>query len=673
MRLCLNMIVRNESAIIERCLRSVAPHIACYVIGDTGSTDDTVARIERVLGEQGIPGEIHHFPFENFEQARNEALERCRRSPLAFDYVLFIDADMELVETRKGWREQLTQRAYLLRQQAAEGFAYWNVRLLSRNARAFYVGVTHEHLDLDGPTARLEGAHMIDHACGSSRSEKHPRDLALLTAALEKSPNDARTTFYLAQTLRESGRHAEACALYERRIALGGWDEEVWYSRFMAARCHQALGDEARFVAGCLEAYNLRPTRAEPLHALAEHYRKTGRNEACAMLAEVGLTIAPPDDILFVDERVYRSGFRQELSISGFYARHPARRARARELCAELCVERDAPAAVRALARANWRYYAQSSEALFGGVRFEPVGLAPNPGFRASTPSLTLRDGEIWCVTRSVNYTLVDGRYHFEGEVIRTENWLSRLGDDLALQAAVPIVEGTDPTRIENAVITGLEDVRIFFDGRTTRATATVADRDASLHRRMAVFDLRDDGQVERFTLQRHEDDQHQKNWMPFVDGQGIGFVYWTDPTVVLRWDEDSRQAAPWRKQGCGWALEHQRGGSGLVPFDGGWLCVTHEVSWRGDQRTYLHRFVHFDSRFRVRAATEPFWFRHLGIEFCGGLVSGPARGLEANQLLASFSVNDGEAWLAVIDADAVRRRLHKTPRPRATPGPRRR
>ena len=40
-RLCLNMIVKNEMANIERCLRSVADHIACWVIGDTGSTDGT--------------------------------------------------------------------------------------------------------------------------------------------------------------------------------------------------------------------------------------------------------------------------------------------------------------------------------------------------------------------------------------------------------------------------------------------------------------------------------------------------------------------------------------------------------------------------------------------------------------------------------------------------------
>jgi hypothetical protein len=36
-QLGLNMIVRNEAEIIERCLSSVAPYIAYWVVLDTGS------------------------------------------------------------------------------------------------------------------------------------------------------------------------------------------------------------------------------------------------------------------------------------------------------------------------------------------------------------------------------------------------------------------------------------------------------------------------------------------------------------------------------------------------------------------------------------------------------------------------------------------------------------
>ena len=94
-KICLNMIVKNESGIIERCLASVLPWIDCYVICDTGSTDATPEVIRTFFARHGVPGEIHAIDFVHFEYARNRALELCRAAPLAFDYILLTDADME--------------------------------------------------------------------------------------------------------------------------------------------------------------------------------------------------------------------------------------------------------------------------------------------------------------------------------------------------------------------------------------------------------------------------------------------------------------------------------------------------------------------------------------------------------------------------------------------------
>ena len=38
-KICLNMIVKDETAIIEKCINSVVDEIDCYVICDTGSSD----------------------------------------------------------------------------------------------------------------------------------------------------------------------------------------------------------------------------------------------------------------------------------------------------------------------------------------------------------------------------------------------------------------------------------------------------------------------------------------------------------------------------------------------------------------------------------------------------------------------------------------------------------
>ena len=113
-QLCLNMMVRNEAANIERCLASVADHIACWVIGDTGSSDGTQEIIQSFFTRRGIPGELHQFPFHNFEQARNAALERAHASPLKYDYLLFCDADMELVVSDPEFRASLSAPGYLV-------------------------------------------------------------------------------------------------------------------------------------------------------------------------------------------------------------------------------------------------------------------------------------------------------------------------------------------------------------------------------------------------------------------------------------------------------------------------------------------------------------------------------------------------------------------------------
>src|SRR5476651_1672927 len=70
--ICLNMIVKNESQVIEKCLASVKPLIDYWVIVDTGSDDDTKEKIKAFM--QGIPGELHEKPWVNFAHNRNEAL-----------------------------------------------------------------------------------------------------------------------------------------------------------------------------------------------------------------------------------------------------------------------------------------------------------------------------------------------------------------------------------------------------------------------------------------------------------------------------------------------------------------------------------------------------------------------------------------------------------------------
>ena len=154
---------------------------------------------------------------------------------------------------------------------------------------------------------------------GGSRGDKYQRDERLLRADLERDPTNARTVYYLAQTLKDLGRMSEAGQLYDRRVDMGGWDEEAWHAQLMAARCYGTFEADAELVFGLLKAYSMRPWRAEPLLSLATHYRNKGSNELAVMFAKQGLLIPyPQHDILFVEKEAYYDGFKQEMSIAGF-------------------------------------------------------------------------------------------------------------------------------------------------------------------------------------------------------------------------------------------------------------------------------------------------------------------------------------------------------------------
>ena len=72
------MIVRNEAAVIRRCLESVLPLIDYVLIVDTGSTDATRTVVRDFLSERNIPGEVVDEPWQNFAYNRTFALRKLR-------------------------------------------------------------------------------------------------------------------------------------------------------------------------------------------------------------------------------------------------------------------------------------------------------------------------------------------------------------------------------------------------------------------------------------------------------------------------------------------------------------------------------------------------------------------------------------------------------------------
>ena len=96
MKLAWNAIVKNEAAIIERCVNSLLPHIDCAIVVDTGSTDGTPELIQQLFDAAGKPVEIHDSTVHQFRTGAQRGAALRASSQLDWDYLLLADADMEL-------------------------------------------------------------------------------------------------------------------------------------------------------------------------------------------------------------------------------------------------------------------------------------------------------------------------------------------------------------------------------------------------------------------------------------------------------------------------------------------------------------------------------------------------------------------------------------------------
>ena len=350
---CLNMIVRDEAPIIGRCLVSVRPFVDRWVVVDTGSVDGTQALVAQHLA--GIPGALHERSWRDFAHNRNEALSLARGEA---DYLFFIDADETLCLPKGYRRPALTADGYHVRCNYA-GTSYLRCALVATRFPWRWRGAVHECLVTDAPhaLATLEGPSvLVRHDGARSRDpDTYAKDARLLEAELAENPRDTRAAFYLAQSLRDAGDLARSVAAYRARAAMGGWDEEVWFSLYQIGRLEERRdASPAQVAQAYLAAYAYRPTRAEPLVELARFHRTRGEFALAHLYAARAVEIARPPDLLFVEDGAYRWRALDELAISAFYV---GQHAEGKAAMLRLWNEAQFPPAERERLRRNCAYY----------------------------------------------------------------------------------------------------------------------------------------------------------------------------------------------------------------------------------------------------------------------------------------------------------------------------
>lgn len=329
--LTLSMIVKDEAPNIERCLSSVAPFIDYYVICDTGSTDNTKEIIKNFFDSKGIPGEILDHTWSDFGTNRSMALEACFGKT---KWALMIDADDFITGTLPVEKFNDELDGYVVQIKRGE-FKWLRAQIFNlAKKKWWYEEPLHEYAICEQPmrVEKLEGDYAWEvrtEGCRARSSandiEKYTKDYYTLKRYLDENPNQPRKQFYVAQSAFDARMFEIAEKEYLKRIELGGWHEEVFFSWMRVGMCREFQKKPVEQIADAfMMAFETAPNRVEPLYHLSCIYRQYNRPRNAFLVASLGLSIPlPQNDILFVDSANYLWGIYDEISTTAFYAGHP--------------------------------------------------------------------------------------------------------------------------------------------------------------------------------------------------------------------------------------------------------------------------------------------------------------------------------------------------------------
>jgi hypothetical protein len=504
-------------------------------------------------------------------------------------------------------------------------------------------GVTHEYWDGETKPLPKEICYIDDQNDGGCKDNKFPRDLALLIKGVEDEPENVRYWFYLAQTYHSMGKWEQAIENYKKRIEMGGWFEEVWYSHYMIAKSYENLNNPILFEEWVQKGYAFYPKRAEALYHLVKYLRIKGEFFKAMHYIRLGKQIPLSQDSLFIERDVYTGLFDYEETVCRYYTLGTKREA-LRDSMKYLMSDKPFLDSVYS----NMKFYIEILEGKSKPYPIQRDLFGPN--FHPSHVSISAPYHNIRFVNYNLNhtnttYTMKDGLYSEHNPVMTQNACYNETTQEVTLMDDT----STNLPKIE-ARVKGLEDVRIYRDSLgEMRFAATVAEY-VPYHAIMRGKYDPDTGKYSDCIIMESPSGSYcEKNWLALSGTDDV--IYHWHPLQVGKYrgsklDIHTRHPTPW-------FFRHLRGSGAPAKVKNEWWALTHFVIGE-HPRNYFSCVVVIDAAsFRPKRISVPFLFHSTYVEFCSNIrVKGKTitciySTLDDNLSEISFQIKD-EDWIQV-------------------------
>lgn len=323
---CLNMIVKDESHIIESTLQNLLKYISFdyWVICDTGSTDNTPDIIRNFFALHNIPGELLFHKWKDFAYNRTLALE------VAFmktDYIFIFDAD-DSIHGTFGLPTPMSHDCYQV--QFGPGTRYTRPLLFTNRKKWRYRGVLHEFLepiDKMGPSVTLVGNYYVESGRTGNRSLQHDKyfkDALILEEAYENEPPDGlktRYAFYCAQSYRDANEIDLSIEWYKKVLTYTShWNQELYFSALQLGHLYQKKNQWDDALHYFMKTIEYDSERIEGIVVTMRHYHETNNHTLVnALYHKFKQYNKKVVNKLFVDMSLYQDFIEYYNSISAYY------------------------------------------------------------------------------------------------------------------------------------------------------------------------------------------------------------------------------------------------------------------------------------------------------------------------------------------------------------------
>lgn len=616
--------IKNEEAIIERSILSVLPIIDGICITDTGSTDNTINKVNDIINKLNITGKVFIDEWKNFGYNRNNSflnsVEYCKELGwnLNETYGLVIDADMKVIVNNFD-KNSLIKDGYEILQESSN-LEYYNIRLIKMSIPWNCIGVTHEHWE-GSETEQLSknNIYIDDIGDGGSKSDKILRDIYLLEQGIIDEPTNTRYHFYLAQTYKDNGDFKKAITFYKKRISMNGWSEEVWYSYYMISMCHLLLNNFEKFEEWSLKAFKYRSCRAEPIYHLVNYFRENDQYFKAYHYYLIGKNIKTPiDDSLFIEKDIYNGSFDLENTILHYYI-FPNERIEGLKYSINYLNTYDKN---NDLVFDNSFFYMKRilDEGTYTDIHAECM----DKDYIPSSVSLLKMDDKILANIRFVNYRIQpNGSYFmskngklYSDETVQTKNACMYYNFKMEPISNLTFMDDNllDISK-KNTIIHGLEDVRLYNLNNNIYYTATSSEYSYNDKIRIVCgeYDLLNNKFINNTALKPPTETDCEKNWIAIENK----FIYNWHPLQIGTLINNKLEIVNIIETPN--IFKYYRGSSNVLKYNNEFWIVTHGIK-NCEPRKYFHQIVVLDNNYNLIKYTIPFYFDTLAIEYCLGL-----------------------------------------------------